>query len=291
MVRGDINNPILLFLHGGPGIPYSPIAHEFQKNIEKSFLVVNWDQRGAGKSYNSSIAVNTMNLDQFILDTKEVVDYLIKEYNKNKIFMAAQSMGTVYGLMTVYKYPDKFYGYIGSGQMIDTYKSEKLSYDFILNKAKVLNNIEAVEELLEIGNPPYDNLIEDIGKERKWLNILGYIERNSNYFKMLTDNCSEEEIDIIMKGQEVSIKHLFTDIYKKNIDFNKTIKKIKVPTYFCMGRYDYVTPQIIVQQYCDKLIAPRKRCIWFEESAHFPEIEEPNKYYNTLINILGDTFN
>ncbi|WP_304942218.1 alpha/beta fold hydrolase [Vallitalea guaymasensis] len=289
MVRGNPQNPIILFIHGGPGIPYSCISDCFQENIEQDFLVVNWDQRGAGKSYNENIPIDTMNLEQFIIDLMEVVDYLLNTYKKNKLFLSAQSIGSVYGLMSVHRFPDKFYGYISTGQIVDTIENEKVSYNLIFNEAKKLNNTEAIKELSEIGNPPYKDMIHDIGIERKWLSILGYIEKNFGVFEYISNNCTREELDIIMKGQEFSVNHLFADIYENGINFFETIKDMKVPVYFCMGRYDYVAPQKLTEKYCKTLECPTKKCIWFENSAHFPELDEPDKFYKVLLEILHTT--
>lgn len=289
MVRGNTQNPVVLFIHGGPGIPYSCYSQYFQQEIEQNFLVVNWDQRGAGKSYQSNIPIDTMNLEQFILDSKEVVDYILNRYNKEKLFLSAQSIGSVYGLMTVHRFPEEFFGYISTGQIVDTYQNELVSYNLILDEAKRLNNAEAIKELTDIGEPPYKNFIRDIGIERKWLSLLGFVEKNFKVFESITNNFTNDELDIIMKGQEFSVNHLFTNIYKNNINFIETIKDIEVPVYFCMGRYDYVAPQILVEKYCEILKSPLKRCIWFEDSAHFPELDESTKFNQVLLEILQET--
>ena len=102
MIRGrDTNNPILLFLHGGPGYAQISYARKYQKELEDNFIVVNWDQRGAGKSFSFNIPKDTMNREQFIEDCKELIDYLCKKYNKEKIFLDGHSWGSELGLYIV----------------------------------------------------------------------------------------------------------------------------------------------------------------------------------------------
>ncbi|WP_162265447.1 alpha/beta fold hydrolase [Abyssisolibacter fermentans] len=292
LVRGnDKNNPIILFLHGGPGIPYSPNISEFQSKIEKNFIVANWDQRGAGKSYNENIPKDSMNLEQLASDTIEVVNYLLKKFNKNKLYLVGQSFASVFGLITINNYPEKFYAYIGIGQIVNSQEGEKISYEFLLDEAKKQNHILAIKELEKIGHPPYKNCLTDISIQRKWLNEFGYVERNSDIYEDLIKNCTDKEFKTIMDGSEFSVKYLFTDLIEKNINFFNSIKEVKAPVYFCMGRYDYTTPSIIVEKYARQLKAPKKESIWFENSAHFPEYEETDKFYEILLRILEETYN
>jgi len=56
-IRGrDRANPVLLWLHGGPGSAQMPLAHKYDERIEEEFVVVHWDQRGAGKSNHSGFS-------------------------------------------------------------------------------------------------------------------------------------------------------------------------------------------------------------------------------------------
>lgn len=291
LIRGNNkNNPIILFLHGGPGIPYSTNASEFQRKIEEHFVVVNWDQRGTGKSYNRDIPKDSMNLEQFISDTNEVVDYILNKFNRDKLYLAAQSFGSVLGIMTVNRYPEKFYAYIGIGQVVDIKENERVSYEFLLNEVKKQKHTTAIKELEEIGHPPYKNFLSDMSKQRRWLNEFGYVERNCNIFRSFKEKCSEEEIERIMEGSDFTAKYLLTEIIEKEISFFESIKEIKVPVYFCMGRYDYTSPSIIVEKYSKQLKAPKKENIWFENSAHFPDYEEPDKFSDVLLNILEEAY-
>ncbi|WP_105618152.1 alpha/beta fold hydrolase [Vallitalea okinawensis] len=291
LIRGNrVNNPIILFLHGGPGIPSSPNAVQYQTRIEDHFLVINWDQRGAGKSYYDNIPKETMNLEQFVSDTAEVIDFLLTKFNRKKLYIAGQSFGSIIGLDIITRYPEKFYAYIGIGQVIDLKENEKISYDFLLEKSKEKKHVTALKELEEIGAPPYANLLRDISIQRKWLNEFDCIERKCNIYKELKDNSSDKEFENIVKGASFTATNLLTHLFERGINFFNTIQEIEVPAYFCMGRYDYASPSMIVDKYVKQLKAPKKECIWFEHSAHFPDYEEPVKFVNLLLRILEETY-
>ena len=150
-VRGrDRRNPILLVLHGGPGSPTMPEDYTFQSPWEDYFTVVEWDQRGAGKTYAANdpkIVAPTMTIDQLTMDAEEVVRYVQKTYGKRKIFLMGHSWGTVLGVRLAEAHPDWFYAYVGVGQIVNMRESERIGYDFVLGQAKEHHNDTAVKEL------------------------------------------------------------------------------------------------------------------------------------------------
>lgn len=284
----DINNPIILFLHGGPGFAQSSFANQYQNKLIEHFVVVNWDQRGAGKSYTDDIAKDTMHIVQFISDTDGVVSYLLEKFNREKIYLVGHSWGSILGLMTVKRHPEKFYAYIGIGQVINSTKGEEISYEFILDEAKNSNNTKALNEIMDIGYPPYNNM-KNLSIERKWVTNFGGSFRNVNVYKALEESLDKDDYIGHQKGTAFSVSNLLPEIMK--IDFFESIKEIKVPAYFCMGRYDYHTPSQMVEEYIKVLKAPKKELVWFEESAHNPNFEESDKFADILVKIKNETYN
>lgn len=290
MVRGrDISNPILLFLHGGPGYSQISFARKYQEELEDSFIVVNWDQRGSGMSYSFDIPKESMNREQFIEDSKELIDYLCKKYDKEKIYLAGHSWGSELGLYVVNQYPEKVAAFISMGQVVNGLESEVVSYDFIVDEAQNDNNQKALEELKKIGRPPYKNTVSDTTTQRKWLAKYGGVERKVNTLKdiILLSIFAPEYTGI--DGIKFALGSKFTadTMWGQNydVDFIKDLPEVKVPVYFCAGRYDYNTPSIIIEKYFNHITAPKKEIIWFEESAHFPHIEEPEKFAELAIRI------
>ncbi len=290
LIRGkDINNPILLYLHGGPGYSQISFARKYQEELEDSFIVVNWDQRGSGMSYSFDIPKESMSREQFIEDTNELIDYLCEKYDKEKLFLAGHSWGSELGLYVINQYPEKVAAFISIGQVVNGLESEAVSYDFVLEEAQKENNQKALEDLKKIGRPPYKNIVSDTMTQRKWLTKYGGVERKVNTLKdiILSSIFSPEYTGI--DGLKFALGSKFTadTMWGQNtdVDFIRDLPEAKVPIYFCAGRYDYNTPSILIEKYFNHIVAPEKEIIWFEESAHFPHIEEPGKFAELAIRI------
>lgn len=112
-------NPVILFLHGGPGSPELQIIIPFERSerLEKYFTVCYWDQRGAGMSYNKTIAPATMTVEQMVEDTRQITEYLQQRFNQDKIYLMGHSWGTYLGVKTIEKYPENYLAFIGIGQV------------------------------------------------------------------------------------------------------------------------------------------------------------------------------
>lgn len=301
LIRGkNKSSPLILFIHGGPGYAQISYARKYQSKIEENFVVVNWDQRGAGKSYSSNINKKSMNLKQFISDTNEVVDYIRRKFNREKIYLVGHSWGSVLGILTAKHYPEKFYAYVSIGQPVSYLEGEKLSYNYTLSQARKDGNKKAIEDLKTIGYPPYRN-IHDLMKERKWLTYYGGVEIKTNTLKdiILGILFSPEYnwIDGIKfyRGNNFSmntISSTFTYIQSGDTEINlfKQVPEIDTPIYFCAGKNDYNTPYELIEKYYKQVNAPKKKIFWFNESAHFPHFEEPEKFSRLLLNIYKETY-
>lgn len=290
LIRGkDISNPILLFLHGGPGYPQISFARKYEKNLEDSFIVVNWDQRGSGMSYSSNIPKESMNREQFIEDTKELIDYLCQKYQKEKIYIVGHSWGTELGLYVIDRYPEKVAAFISVGQVVNGIESEVISYDYVLEMATKNNDQKALDDLMRIGRPPYKDTVRDTARQRRWLAKYEGVERKVNTLKdiVLGSIFSPEYTGIdgirFALGNKFSADAMWG--HNKDLDFIRDIPEVQVPIYFCAGRYDYNTPSVLIEKYYNQIIAPKKEFIWFEESAHFPLFEEEEKFNELVIQI------
>ena len=142
-------NPVLLFLHGGPGSPELPLSipYESSERLEKYFTVCYWEQRGAGMSYSKLLDTTDITIEQMVEDTRQITEYLQQRFNKEKIYLIGHSWGTYLGMKTIEKYPDHYLAYIGIGQISDQRESEKLAYDYMLQHATEINDTKALEQL------------------------------------------------------------------------------------------------------------------------------------------------
>ncbi|MFW9923722.1 MAG: alpha/beta fold hydrolase [Candidatus Thorarchaeota archaeon] len=145
LIRGhNLENPLLLFLHGGPGSPEMGFAHKYERNLEKHFIFVNWDQRGAGKTFSFRTPKESMNVEQFISDGHQLISYLLERFKKKKIVLVGHSWGSELGTLLVQRYPELFYTYIGIGQVVNTEINEQLSFEFTIREAERTKNKKAL---------------------------------------------------------------------------------------------------------------------------------------------------
>lgn len=290
LIRGkDVSNPVLLFLHGGPGYSQISFARKYQEKLEESFIVVNWDQRGSGMSFSNNIPKDSMNKNQFIKDTKELIDYLCTKFQKEKIYLVGHSWGTELGMYVIDEYLEKIAAFVSIGQVVNGTENEIVSYDYVLKMARKNNDKNAIEDLLSIGRPPYKNPVRDTLIQRKWLAKYGGVERkvNTQWDIILGSIFSPEYTGV--DGIRMALGSKFTAEtmwgHNSNLDFIRDMPEIKVPIYFCAGRYDYNTPSELIEKYYNNIKAPDKELIWFEESAHFPHFEEYEKFTELIIRI------
>jgi len=178
-VRGkDRDNPVILYLHGGPGSTMMPSGHAFQSDWENAFTVVQWDQRGAGKTRNTNgkVGLEVMTLDRMVEDAREVTLYLLQRFGRQRIFILGHSWGSYLGIRLALQYPELYHAYVGTGQMVNIYKNERLSYYGIVALAEERGNQEALAALEELGPPPYTQ--EQLMVQREWLMKLGGAPQN-----------------------------------------------------------------------------------------------------------------
>jgi pimeloyl-ACP methyl ester carboxylesterase len=293
LVRGhNMNKPLILFLHGGPGVTTMGYIRNLQKSLERHFLCVNWDQRGAGKSFNKKVFSDHLSINDFVEDICEMAKYLITKYNKQKIILAGRSWGSIIGSLAAKRYPHLFHAYIGIGQVVHMMEGEKISYDYTYNRARDDNNEEAIKELESVGFSPQDNF-KYLLIQRKWLKYYGGVIRDSKLYKVIFDRFLKHSLEYtatdrkkLIKGNVESHKYLWGQMLEVN--FIRDLTKFELPVYYCVGRYDFNTPSILVEDYFKLIQAPKKAMYWFEESAHGINFEEPRRFLDICRRIVKE---
>ncbi len=289
IIRGaDTAKPVMLFLHGGPGSPEISVMREMNPDLENDFLIVYWEQRGAGKSFSKDIPPESMNLEQMISDTRELSEILIKRFNREKIYLAGHSWGSLLGILTTYRYPEHYHAYIGVGQVDNQYRGEKVSFDWIKEQAEERNDEKALKRINKMTFP--DSLAAD---SKTWMNYFRYERKYVNkygggathditgmwpFIKMVLDAKEYTLGDKLnyMRGNMFSLTSLWSNVINNNL-FND-IDSMQVPVYIFQGLYDYQTPHIVAKEFFDYLKAPEKQFYTFSNSAHSPLYENPDKF-------------
>jgi pimeloyl-ACP methyl ester carboxylesterase len=289
LVRGQSReNPILLFLHGGPGDAQISYSKPYNTLLEERFIVVNWDQRGAGLSYSESIPKETMKIEQFVKDTRELITWLLDTYKKEKLFLAGHSWGSILGVLVADQVPELIVAYIGIAQVGNMMENERLAYKFAYEYAKKRNNLKAVKQLEKIGEPPYEKLL-DAEIRSKWTQYAHatlYKRPASIFFRTAVSTTEYSFIDIyrFQKGMSFSTLTMWDEVSK--VSLLERVPELKIPVCFFLGRHDYTVPFGASEQYFEALSAPHKEIIWFEKSAHSIPFEEPVRFQKLVIDKL-----
>ena len=293
----NTGNPVLLFVHGGPGFPNYFLFEKYNPGLEDYFTVCYWEQRGGGLSYSASVTIESMTLDQLNSDAIEVTNYLRERFRKDKIYIMAWSGGTTIALPAVAKAPELFQAYIAMAQITRQPESEKIAYDFMLEHFTEMNDQRSVKALLRFNHLETESdLISfyNSGTRDKLMHRLGIGTMRSmkSVFRDIflpVWNCSAYTIRekyIIWKSKLIFLPKTNLKNETLTTDFSRAFPEIDVPVYFISGKYDLTVNVDLSKDYYNRLTAPFKGFYTFENSAHGPLFEEPKHFRQILVNTI-----
>jgi pimeloyl-ACP methyl ester carboxylesterase len=286
-------NPILLYIHGGPGSVEMPMAWSFQRPWEDFFTVVQWDQRGAGRSFalnDPDKLAPTLNLDRYRDDAIELIEQLRFRLGQRKVFVLGHSFGSAVGLAVAAKRPDLLYAYIGMGQLIDFRENERVGMAHTLQVARKRGDAEAVR-VIEALRPYPDSgpfTIEQADAWRAYANKYGSLagQRVDAGFYFASAKLSplytpKDRLDWDA-GSAFTVKALWPRL--ADVSFT-SLNTMSVPVVLFLGRYDSTTPSPIAAAWINRLQAPSRTLCWFENSGHLPMIEEQGRTFAALLSV------
>ncbi len=303
----DIRNPVLLFVHGGPGMPEYWLTQRHPTGLEEHFTVVWWEQRGAALSYSPDIPPETMTAEQFIADTLEVTHYLHNRFSQEKIYLMGHSWGSYIGIQAAVQAPELYHAYIGIGQVSYQLQSEQLAYDYALTyyrqngDQRMVRKLEAAPPTMSVPLPPaYEALRDDymhgagIGTTREMKSVITGIFLPSWQFREYT---LAEKVNL-WRGKIASRSREFGLWDRMQAtDLSQQVTALAIPAYFFHGQYDYTCAYPLARAYFEKLDVPLKGFYTFANSAHTPIFEEPAKALMILLldvlngtNVLADKY-
>lgn len=289
----DATNPVLLFVHGGPGMPEYFLEKKFPTGLESLFTMCYWEQRGAGISYSPNMAPEGITVDQLIDDTISVTKYLCERFGQQKIYLMAHSWGSYIGIQAAEKAPELFYAYIGIGQIAQMFESERIAYAYMLEEyqkrgdRKMVRKLQsyAVLESDDVVLAFFSTLLRDqamhkmgIGTMRRMTSIITgvFIPVLCCRAYSLRERIAIWQAKAFLRSKTGLIHHFFTaDLMSKAI-------RLDMPCYFMSGRYDYTVNAELSKKLLDMIDAPKKAFYMFEQSAHSPMFEEPERLTEIL---------
>lgn len=294
IIRGrDRANPILLFVHGGPGSSETAPLRRFNAALEDRFVVVYWDQRYAGQSYDSTLAVPAdLTIRQYVDDLGVVIDRLRARFGRQRVGILAHSWGTVLGILYAEESPEKLYAYVGVGQVANVPESEKRSYAWVLREAKARGADKAVRELEQLGPPPRPGPI--FTPRDQIAAFGGSLRGDMSVTRMIGESLGEPE----MNGRDV-VAYFSAGKYSEGMlhgEFTQFViddrpRDYSMPIFLVSGRYDRQSEASVARDFYNRVMAPKKAFVWFEQSAHSPMFEEPqafNAWVSDTIAPLGE---
>lgn len=288
----NIHNPVLLFVHGGPGMPEYWLTQRYPIGLEDHFTVAWWEQRGTGLSYHD-IQPEGMTAEQFVADTIEVTRYLLNRFGQEKIYLMGHSWGSYIGVQAAAQAPELYYAYIGMGQVSYQIQSEQLAYEYALayhrqnGDQRIVRKLEAAPPTTSVPLPAAYEALRDeymhtagIGTTREMKSVITGIFLPSWQFREYT---LTEKVNL-WRGKVYSRSRDFGlwDTMQAT-DLTQQVAELSIPVYFFHGRYDYTCAYPLARTFFDELQAPLKGFYTFEHSAHSPLFEEPEKALRILL--------
>lgn len=291
-VRGqDRDNPIVLFVHGGPASPLTPTLWQFQRPLEEYFTMVTYDQRGAGKTFvanDEAKVADTIHIPNFVDDVVAMAEDVRTRYGKRKLILMGHSWGTIIAMQAALKRPDLFHAYIGIGQVINVRENERISFDYAMATAKAKGNAEAVREMEAIapypGNTPITR--ERIIAARKWAQHYGgltaYRDESTYFYRapLLSPEYTDAERCAVDAGNVFTLGRILPEFLAVDMS---GVREFPIPVLMFMGRHDYTTPSEPTDAWLRQVKAPYKQGVWFEHASHMVPWEEPGKLLVSLV--------
>lgn len=289
LIRGhDVSKPLFLLLHGGPGESSLWLAHHTMKELERRFVCVNWDQRGAGKSYVPGPDPSSMTIEQFYEDTVSLIEHLLARFGREKLLLLGHSWGGLLATRVAARRPELLHGVILMNPAIDNRRGEDLSYRWALEQARDRSDDKMVRTLEQLGGS------DTLSQEGKFL------ERQAVFrYGGLVSSDPLRMVRVMLEAPEYSIADCIRGLRMKALsfsiplmadelaDFNLVdeVPELAVPVFFFLGRHDHTAPTELSEEFHAALQAPHKEIVWFEESAHTADLDEPEKFQREIIKI------
>jgi pimeloyl-ACP methyl ester carboxylesterase len=284
-IRGeDRKNPVLLLLHGGPGDATNPWGYAGFRTWLKYFTVVQWDQRGAGRTFgrNGAAAASTITVERMVQDGVELAELLSKKLQKDKIVLVGHSWGSLLGVFMVKARPELFYAFVGTGQVADPPRNYAVTYPALVEKASREGNARALQELNEVGPPPYKDR-KGFAAQRKWANLFEGADvflASALGFALTAPGYSVGDINDWFEGQSVSGEHLVPQI--STLDPKLLGGEFAVPVFVIQGAEDFTTSTSLAKTYLNSLHAPSKAFATIEGAGHFAVFTKQDVFLKEL---------
>lgn len=271
------DNPVILFLHGGPANPLSPFADAIYGTWKKEFTLVQWDQRGSGKTFirNPETAESSLSVEQMAADGIAIAQYLRQHLHRSKLILMGSSWGSVLGIQMVKAQPDLFVAYIGTSQVVSQKENQAASYSLTLAKARAEEDQNMVKSLEDLGNPPWENPRNSgvLRRATKALEAKTTIPAPKTWWIPQASyqlDRYEAEYEAAEEYSFLQFVGMKNDGMYSKIDFPAQGLEFDIPIYFVQGEQDLVTAPSVTRSYFERIHAPKKAYFLVSKTGHNP---------------------
>lgn len=301
-IRGEnTENPVMIFIHGGPASPMGYVSAYYQKELESELTIINYDQRGCGRTYYTNDCDANADIDLLVDDLNAIVEYAKERFGKKKVIIAGHSWGTVIGSIYVQEHPENVNCYIGISQITNLYENKLNAARTALEKDEIKGTedehkltelIERMSKVSEYNHMSLDDLGQLVSITSKYIACEGEM---SGLSQMITGITSPDMSfdDIKWFISQMDTQKFFAQNKKLmeyaffGFDINTLSKTYNVPVYYLAGKGDYAVCQEDVEAYYESIKAPDKAFYWIENTGHSMFIDNPKVYCDTIKDILS----
>jgi proline iminopeptidase len=290
LIRGvHAGSPVLLHLAGGPG-GTDIGAMRLDTGLEQHFVVVTWDQRGAGKSYRAIDPVDTLTIEHAVADTLAVTDYLRERFATDRIIITGQSYGTVPAVLAAARHPDRYRAVVSTGQMVDVVETDRITYDDVIAESQRRGDEATVARLTDMGSPPYDRWEDDLTLNDLQRTLFGYPEFDG-HTEMAATIWGPEYSPMDSFAAVRGLADTYALLYPKlqEIDLRQSVPELGVPLYIVVGEHESHGRVAPARDWFDRVEAPSKEWVELPAAGHRANFEQPARYTQLLTRVLTET--
>ena len=290
-VRGqDRDNPVLLFLHGGPGEATNLTYYRQFISWTHDFTVVQWDQRGAGKTFGATgmAVASSMTIARMAQDGIELAEFLRSHLHKRKIILVGHSWGSILGIRMAKARPDLFYAYVGTGQVVNVQRSLAIDYRRLLARAQASGNAVAVRELRKIGAPPFRTM-QALLTQDKWAQTYegaGALVNGELTSALFAPGYSLRDLYGEVGSLRVTLGRLVGASLSgpmMKVDIKSLGPDFALPVFVFDGPDDYITSPALARDYVDWIKTPRKEFVMLKAGGHFALYTDSPEFLKELV--------
>lgn len=289
-IRGENqDNPVIVFLHGGPGSPVGYLNYIWEPYLNDQFTIITYDQRGCGRTYYANRDAE-VSRELILQDVDAVVDYARERFGKEKVVIMGHSWGTLLGTLYIQEHADKVSAYVGVGQVVSTHAGEEIAVSEAVKRAAAANDTAYVEQM----TAAYEAFCKSYQIDSNFVTYRGMFpkyllgEREKTTMQLAPSAVTSPDMNLedakwfLFDSSTVLLDKgntLTADLF--DFDANE-MTDYKVPMYFISGGNDYVTPFSAVEAYCEKIEAPKKDIVIIDGAGHNTFADVPQEFADAV---------